>query len=134
MITFFASLLLKFPFLKTAKDFLFSKKILTIIIAGIVVLFLVTQVTSCASNYIDKEVKYETKINSNKVEIDQLKHQVETIENNQKIVDEILIDNSKIKKDQETKSRQIKDKINEEVKNGNDGYVGPIISSTIDSL
>lgn len=121
-------------FLLKAKTFFTSGKFISVLVLIVVSLFLATQIASFVTGYVDRQVSQQTQIVSKSLEIDQLKNQVKVMEQNQRIVDDVLGKTRIIQIQQKEKTERIEEKINEQVKEGNDNFVGPILESTIDSL
>jgi histone deacetylase complex regulatory component SIN3 len=130
----FASLLVKFPFLIKAGRFLTSGKFLAFIAAIVIGLFIITQGVSFIGDYVDKSVKTGVELNLSKAEVEGLKKQVDTLHKNQQVVIQVVKETKVEQAAQQIKADKIEDKIDEEVKNGTDSDSGVIVAGVIDSL
>lgn len=104
--------------------------------------FLVVMCIVCAlvfakiqvGNYIDHEIKQNTTIVSQKYENESLKFQMKVMKDNQAIVKDVEDKTIIIREGQKAKSESTRKKIDEDIKNGNDGFVGPLLTNVIDGL
>lgn len=120
----------KLPVLNKVGAFLTSGKFLGFLALILVSLFVFTKATTVVQSYVDTKVEVATK----SLEVEGLKEQVKTMKANQEIITRVTKETRVIQIQQQNKAEKIEEKINEEIKNGNDGFVPSITSSTLDSL
>jgi len=118
-------LITKLPFLGKINPKIF-------IIFGIAVVLGLTVLS--IKSFINDQINTGIVQSEQKAEITELKTQLKTLQDNQKIIDDVGKETTIIINKETIKHESIRENIDEEIKNGNDDYVGLLLTNTIDRM